>query len=70
MEAYCVKCKTKREMQSANAEFTKSGAPGTRGKCPECGTTMFRMGRTPAHEGIPAPDKESRKRKKKIQWIN
>ncbi len=66
MEAYCVKCKTKREMNSANAEYTKSGSPGTRGKCPECGTTMFRMGRTEAHEGLPAPDKESRKRKKKI----
>jgi len=67
LEAYCVKCKTKREMESAKAEYTKSGSPGTRGKCPECGTTMFRMGRTTAHEGLPAPDKESRKRKKKVK---
>ncbi len=66
MEAYCVKCKTKREMQSAKAEYTKSGSPGTRGKCPVCDTTMFRMGRTAEHEGLPAPDKESRKRKKKV----
>ena len=54
-------------MSAAKAEYTKSGAPGTRGTCPECGTTMFRMGRTPAHEGLPVPDKESRKRKKKVK---
>ncbi len=56
MEAYCVKCKTKREMQSPNAEFTATGAPGTRGTCPVCGTTLFRMGRTPAHEGLTPPE--------------
>ncbi len=56
MEAYCVKCKTKREMQSPNAEFTANGAPGTRGACPVCGTTLFRMGRTPAHDGLTPPE--------------
>lgn len=55
MEAYCVKCKTKREMQSPQAEYTKSGAPGTRGICPVCGTTLFRMGSTPAHAGLTPP---------------
>lgn len=55
MEAYCVKCKTKREMQNPQAEFTKSGAPGTRGTCPVCGTTLFRMGRTPAHDALTPP---------------
>lgn len=63
MEAYCVKCKEKREMQDAKAEFTASGAPGTRGTCPVCGTTMFRMGRTDAHEGMPVPERPARKRK-------
>ncbi|MFM8322450.1 MAG: DUF5679 domain-containing protein, partial [Chloroflexota bacterium] len=48
MEAYCVKCKTKREMNQPQAVFTNSGAPATRGVCPECGTTLFRMGRTEA----------------------
>lgn len=56
MKAYCVKCKTKREMENPQAEFTSSGTPGTRGKCPVCGTTMFRMGRTPAHEGLTPPE--------------
>ena len=65
MEAYCVKCKAKREMQNPNAEFTATGAPGTRGKCPVCDTTMFRMGRTPAHEGMTPPENVVRKKKKK-----
>jgi DNA topoisomerase-1 len=65
VEAYCVKCKEKREMLNPNAEFTASGTAGTRGKCPVCGTTMFRMGRTPAHEGMTPPPASARKRKKK-----
>ena len=34
--AYCVKCKTKREM--------KNGKPATKGECPKCGTTLYRIG--------------------------
>ncbi len=50
-------------MQDAKAEFTASGTPGTRGVCPVCGTTMFRMGRTEAHEGMVAPERPKRKKK-------
>lgn len=63
MEAYCVKCKAKREMNSPQATFNAASAPVTRGICPVCGTGMFRMGRTEAHEGLVAPkkvDKEKR----------
>ena len=63
MEAYCVKCKQKREMQDPQAEFTASGTPGTRGTCPVCGTTMFRMGRTDAHEGMEAPERPKKQKK-------
>ena len=56
MDAYCVKCKTKREMIEAQAEYTATGTPGTRGKCPVCGTTLYKMGKTPAHEGLPKPE--------------
>ncbi len=63
MQAYCVKCKTQREMQNPTAEFTASGAPGTRGVCPVCGTKMFRMGRTPAHDGLTPPENVKRKAK-------
>jgi DNA topoisomerase-1 len=62
VEAYCVKCKTKREMQNPEPFFTKAGTPATRGICPVCGTKLTRMGRTPAHESIPQPTPESRKR--------
>ena len=65
MEAYCVKCKTKREMIDPKPEFTANATPGTRGTCPVCGTTLFRMGRTPAHEGMVPPEKVKKARQKK-----
>ncbi|MFH1276557.1 MAG: DUF5679 domain-containing protein [Candidatus Woesearchaeota archaeon] len=47
VEAYCVKCKAKREMKDAK-EVTMKGKGGTtrnamKGKCPKCDTTMFRI---------------------------
>jgi DNA topoisomerase-1 len=63
MEAYCVKCKTKREMSDARALFTAAGAPATQGVCPVCGSKMYRMGRTPAHAelGEPEPPRDGKK---------
>jgi len=58
--AYCMKCKEKREMNAPQAVFTKKGVPATKGKCPVCGTTMFRMGETEAHKGLPRPDPPQR----------
>jgi len=52
MEAYCVKCKTKREMQDPRPIFNVNGTPATQGICPVCGTKMFKMGHTLAHEGL------------------
>jgi DNA topoisomerase-1 len=57
LEAYCVKCRTKREMNEPQPVFTSNATPATRGVCPECGTTLFRMGSTPAHAGMPVPKK-------------
>lgn len=57
MEAYCVKCKEKREIEEASAEFNALGTPVTRGKCPICGTTMYRIGDTPAHAGLERPQR-------------
>ncbi len=59
-EAYCVKCKTKRPIQNPTATFTAAGTPGTRGTCPVCGTNLFRMGSTPAHDGLPKPEPRPR----------
>jgi DNA topoisomerase-1 len=64
MEAYCMKCKVKREIQDAKAVFTANGTPATQGICPECGTKLFRMGRTEAHEGLTPPEVAPRKRQK------
>ena len=55
MEAYCMKCKSKREITSPEAMFNKLGAPVTRGICPICGTSLYRTGRTEAHTGMTAP---------------
>ena len=65
MEAYCMKCKTKREISEPVATFNKAGAPVTRGVCPVCGTTLYRIGRTPAHENLTPPPKVKRERKRK-----
>jgi len=46
-EAYCVKCKAKREMNEEK-EITMNGKGGTKrralsGVCPECKTKMFKI---------------------------
>ena len=46
MEGYCMKCKAKREMQDTIEVTTKNGRPMTKGKCPECGTTICKIGST------------------------
>lgn len=67
MEAYCVKCKEKREIADAKAEFNALGTPVTRGICPVCGTTMYRIGDTPAHSGMERPERRhSRPRNGKL----
>jgi len=58
LEAYCVKCKEKREMQDPIPGFNKRGTPITSGKCGVCGTKMVRIGKTESHEGIEPPKKE------------
>lgn len=44
VEAYCVKCRTKRTMQNPHRIQMKNGKPATEGKCPVCGTKMFKIG--------------------------
>jgi len=46
MQAYCVKCRAKREMRDAKAITMKNGKPATQGVCPVCGTKMFRIGKS------------------------
>lgn len=58
MEAYCFKCKTKREIKDAQAGYNKAGAPMTSGICAVCGGKVFCLGRTPEHEGLEKPTVE------------
>jgi len=43
--AYCVKCRTKREIKDPEETTLKNGRPAVKGTCPECGTKMFRIGK-------------------------
>lgn len=64
IEAYCVKCKAKREMDQPTPVFTVKGQPAVQGTCPVCGTKMFRMGRTPLHDGLTPPAKPAPPKRK------
>jgi Domain of unknown function (DUF5679)/TIR domain len=55
IEGYCVSCKQTVEIEDPQAVYTSKGLPATRGECPDCGTTVFRMGRTYLHASTTAP---------------
>jgi len=42
-EGYCVKCKAKKEIIDAVEEIMKNGRKAIKGKCPTCGTVMFKI---------------------------
>ncbi len=42
-EAYCVKCKAKKEMANAQEVTMKNGRTALQGVCPDCGTKLFRI---------------------------
>jgi len=42
-EAYCVKCKAKREMKGAEEVTMKNSRKALKGTCPTCGTGMFKI---------------------------
>ena len=45
MDAYCLKCRTKREIRNPTQVTLKNGRPATQGSCPVCGTKVFRIGK-------------------------
>ncbi len=45
MEAYCFKCRTKRNIKNPQKVTLKNGRPATQGVCPVCGTKIFRIGK-------------------------
>ena len=52
VEGYCVKCKAKKEIVDAVEEVMKNGRRAIKGKCPTCGTVMFKI---LGKGGAPAP---------------
>jgi hypothetical protein len=45
LEAYCFKCRAKREMKDPIPVVLRNGRPATKGICAVCGTKMFRLGK-------------------------
>ena len=43
VEGYCVKCKAKRNMKDAGEVTMANGRKAMKGKCPVCGTGMFKI---------------------------
>ena len=46
MQAYCMRCRTRREMKDAKAVTMKNGKLATQGACAVCGTKMFSIGKS------------------------
>ena len=45
MIGYCMKCRGEVEMDQTKTVTMKNGRPATEGKCPACGTRMYRLGK-------------------------
>ena len=54
VEGYCVKCNAKKEIVDAVEEVMKNGRRAIKGKCPTCGTVMFKILGKSAGGGAPA----------------
>ena len=55
-EGYCVKCTAKKEIVDGVEETMKNGRKAIKGKCPTCGTVMFKiLGKAAAGSAPSAP---------------
>ena len=45
MDAYCLKCRTKREIHNPAQVTLKNGPRATQGTCTVCGTKVSRIGK-------------------------
>jgi len=46
MQAYCFKCRARREIKNPQTVTLKNGRPAVRGTCSVCGTKVFRIGKS------------------------
>jgi len=63
-QGYCVKCKAKKDIVDAVEETMKNGRKAIKGKCPTCGTVMFKIlggkaAATPAPAATPEAPSEA-----------
>jgi len=54
-EGYCVKCKATKKIVDAVEEMMKNGRRAIKGKCPDCGTVMFKILGGKSHPATPPP---------------
>ena len=54
-EGYCVKCKAKKAIADGVEEVMKNGRRAIKGKCPTCGTVMFKILGGKASAAAPTP---------------
>jgi len=45
VDAYCLKCRTKRQITKPQQVKLKNGQAATQGTCPVCGTKVYRLGK-------------------------
>jgi len=45
VQAYCVKCRKKVDIKDPKNVVLKNKKPAVKGKCPKCGTGVFRIGK-------------------------
>lgn len=43
VQAYCVKCRKMVEIENPTIVITSNGRRAVKGKCPYCGTTLYRF---------------------------
>ncbi len=46
MQAYCMKCRAKKEIKDPRRITMKNGRPATQGLCSTCRTKVFRIGKS------------------------
>ena len=44
IQGYCMKCKAKKDIEKTEQVTAKNGRPMIKGKCPDCGTTICKIG--------------------------
>jgi hypothetical protein len=70
-QAYCVKCKSKKDMKDEKQVTMKNGRQATSGICTVCGTKMFKIGGASTAKPLPriiaASKKPAKKRTNKVK---